>query len=167
MSIIEDARNHKDARINAPASLSTSDEALHVHDKTVSAKLPASAADWTGTGLAKEAGGNLAIVAAFSSAINDLITATFKHSNATAPVEIAISDGNSTQSAALTTGTYIITSSIDVAFTPGANPTATTAKNKLWSKSYRWLQITTANDKIAAIRLNAGETGTVSIEKQA
>jgi hypothetical protein len=80
------------------------------------------------------------------------------------PKEIAIVNGNSTQSAALDVGSYIITADIDVAFIAGANPTATAASRKLWAKTYRWLRITTDDHKVAAKRLNA-DTGTVSIEK--
>lgn len=82
----------------------------------------------------------------------------------TAPTEIAISDGASTQSAALTAGFYLITADIDVAFLVATNPTATSASRKLWAGTGRIIEIATANDKVAAIRLNSNETGTVSIE---
>lgn len=84
----------------------------------------------------------------------------------TAPVEIAISDATSTQSAALAVGLYVVTSDIDVAFLVAANPTALTSSNKLWARTYRWVAIETASDKVAAIRLETA-TGTVSIEKVA
>lgn len=81
--------------------------------------------------------------------------------------QITIADDNSTQNgggAALAAGLYLITSDIDVAFLTGTNPTVTAATgHKLWSKTYRWLKLTTAQ-KVAAIVITSGDTGTVSIE---
>ena len=81
-----------------------------------------------------------------------------------APIEITIANANSTQSAALAAGLYLLTSDIDVAFLVAVNPTALTTSRKLWAHTYRWLHIATADDKVAAIRLIAA-TGTVSIER--
>ena len=78
------------------------------------------------------------------------------------PVQIAISTANSTQSAALPAGNYIVTSNVDVAIRAAANPTAVTTDDPLWAYSYRRVVIATASDKIAAIRLVA-TTGVVTL----
>lgn len=95
-----------------------------------------------------------------------LSVATSQQPCTVAPVEIAIADGTSTQSAALTAGRYIITADLDVAFLQGADPTATSSSCKLPEGSFRWIDIVEGN-KVAAIRKNSGETGTVSLERQA
>ena len=70
-----------------------------------------------------------------------------------AAVVIAIANANSTQSAALPTGLYEVTANLDVSIAlPGANPTATAADTPVWAFRYNYVQITAANDKIAAIR---------------
>jgi hypothetical protein len=101
---------------------------------------------------------------AAASASMPTVEATSYQPGSVAPVEIAITNANSTQSAALTTGLYIITADIDVAFIVAANPTATASSRKLWAWTYRWLHIDVASDKVAAIRLVL-TSGTVSIEK--
>lgn len=78
------------------------------------------------------------------------------------PVQITIADANSTQSAALPVGNYIVTSNIDVAILAGSNPTALTTRDPLWAYSYRRVVIATADDKVAAIRLVAS-TGVVTL----
>jgi len=78
------------------------------------------------------------------------------------PVQITISDGTSTQSAALPVGNYIATSNIDVALRVAANPTAVTTDDPAWAYTYRRLVIATASDKVAAIRLTA-TTGVVTL----
>lgn len=130
-------------------------------------------------GGALESGGNLDTIAGDTTSLDTkvpslgqaaaassvpVVSATDYQTGDTAPTEITISDANSTQSAALTVGLYLITADIDVAFLVASDPTATTSSRKLWAYTYRYLYIDTANDKVAAIRINAN-TGTVSIEK--
>ena len=84
------------------------------------------------------------------------------NAKANVPVQIAIVNANSTQSAALPVGSYIVTSNVDVALRVAANPTAATTDDPLWAYSYRRVVIETANDKVAAIRLVA-TTGVVTL----
>ena len=84
------------------------------------------------------------------------------NAKANVPVQIAIVNANSTQSAALPVGSYIVTSNVDVALRVAANPTAATTDDPLWAYSYRRVVVEAANDKVAAIRLVA-TTGVVTL----
>jgi len=83
----------------------------------------------------------------------------------TSPVEVTVAVADTAvQSAALAKGLYLITSDLDACFLAGANPTADAADRRLWAKTYRWLYIATANDKVSVVNYNAAETPVVSIE---
>ncbi len=82
-----------------------------------------------------------------------------------APVVITISNGSSTQSAALTAGYWHVWANLDVCIAAGSNnPTATAASHPVGAYERVGIWINDADDKVAAIR-QGSDTGTVWLSK--